>query len=110
MEMLIPNTGEVREILTILDSGSGINIINDQLVSDWEIPTLDTTTNIIFPNVEEKSSLSTQETCITIRLPNESGEIIEKSQNLRFTLSKNIPYGCLLGIHTLFPAFRVIYG
>lgn len=100
--MLIPSTGQTRETLAILDSGSGIDMISEQLAYDWEIPLLSSATNIIFPNQEEVSNMTTQELRVSLKLPNDKGNIVEKMQNLRFSLSKNIPYGCLLGIHSLF--------
>jgi len=106
IRMLIPSIGETKETIAILDSGSGINLVNEELVSDWGIPLLENKTKIIFPNNEEDSKGSTQEVEVSIKLPNEKGNIVEKKQNLRFSLSKNIPYGCLLGIYSLFN-FRI---
>jgi len=100
--VLIPSTGQEKETFAILDSGSGIDMISEELANDWEIPLLSSVTNIIFPNQEEVSNMATQEVRVAIKLLNEKGNIVEKIQNLRFSLSKNIPYGCLLGIHSLF--------
>lgn len=84
-----------------MDSGSRTDMISEQLARDWEITLLPSNINIIFQN-QELCNNTTQELCVTIKLPNEKGDIVEKTQNLRSSFSKNIPYGCLLGIHTLF--------
>ena len=98
----IPYTGELKEVVTILDTGSGVNLVNENLAYDWGLPLLATQNKIIFPNQEEDTSRVTQELNVSIKLPSTKGEIIEKKERLRFTLSKNIPYGCLLGIYSLF--------
>ncbi len=72
------------------------------LAYDWGLPLLSTQNKVIFPNQEENTSRVTQELNFTVKLPSTKGEIIEKKERLRFTLSKNIPYGCLLGIYSLF--------
>lgn len=85
-----------------MDTGSGVNLVNEQLALDWGLPLLKSKSKIVFPNQEEVTNNVTQEMTIIIKLPNHKGEITEKKQKLRFTFSKNIPYGCLLGIYSLF--------
>ena len=99
---MIPFTGEFKETTTIFDTGSGVNLISEQLAIDWGLPLITSRNKIIFPNQEEVTNRVTQEMSISIKLPNNKGEITEKEQRLRFTISKNIPYGCLLGIYSLF--------
>eukprot|EP00833_Pecoramyces_ruminatium_P001200 jgi/Orpsp1_1/1175232/evm.model.c7180000053105.1 len=100
--MLHPGTAEILHTVAILDPGSAVNLINYQLAEDWELPLIPDTTTVIFPNKKEYDPATTQELMVTINLRNHKGKIVEKKQALRFSLSKNIPYGCLLGIYTLF--------
>ena len=78
----------MRETVAILDSGSGINLINEDLAHDWGIPLLRDRTKIIFPNQKEVSNNITQELSVELKLHNDEGKIIEKKQELRFMLSK----------------------
>eukprot|EP00833_Pecoramyces_ruminatium_P011005 jgi/Orpsp1_1/1185037/evm.model.c7180000092080.1 len=77
-------------------------MMNEELASDWEIPLLTNKTKIIFPHQEEVVRNVTQEMYVSIKLPNDQGTLTEKRHGLRFTLSRNIPYGCLLGIYALY--------
>eukprot|EP00833_Pecoramyces_ruminatium_P003980 jgi/Orpsp1_1/1178012/evm.model.c7180000063721.1 len=98
----IPSTGENKEISAILDTGSSVNMVNEDLAYEWEIPLLPSRTKIVFPHQEEVSRNITQEMIISMRLPNDKGIVVTRKQGLRFTFSKNIPYGCLLGIYALY--------
>ena len=100
--ILNPFTGQYKDVATILDTGSGVNLVSEQLTLDWGLPLLESKSKIVFPNQEEVTNKVTQEMTVIMKLPNHEGEVIEKKQKLRFTLSKNIPYGCLLGIYSLF--------
>ena len=87
---------------TILDPGSAINLINYQLAEDWNLPLIPNATTVVFPNKKEYDLATTQELMVTFKLRDHKGKMVEKKQALRFSISKNIPYGCLIGIHSLF--------
>jgi len=77
-------------------------MVNDQLADDWNLPLISCKADITFPNSKEEIGYTTQELFTTISLPNNKGIKIVKTQSFRYSLSKNIPYGFLLGIHSLF--------
>jgi len=77
-------------------------MVNDQLANDWDLPLIPCDSNITFPNSKEEISYTTQDLFTTIELPNKKSMKVIKNQNFRFLLSRNIPYGFLLGIHSLF--------
>jgi len=83
--IMSPCTGERNETLSILDSGSGINLINEQLVNEWELPLIKIRKNIIFPNKNELNSATTQDQQVSITLPDERERKTTKNQTLRFS-------------------------
>jgi len=56
--ILISYKGEIKEIFTILDTGSDVNLVNENLSYDWGLPLLATQNKIIFPNQEDTSRVT----------------------------------------------------
>ncbi|OUM56399.1 hypothetical protein PIROE2DRAFT_19007 [Piromyces sp. E2] len=91
---ILPTLTVTKEIMVILDSGSGTNFVNKQLAEDWNcsltkfiskqlaedwnFPLLPTIFTTIFPNKIEEKCSTTKEIPTHFELPNEKGKLVGK--------------------------------
>jgi len=97
-----PTKSKSTESTAILDTASTVNLMSRTFAKDYDIPLLRNPTNITFPQSVEESNHATQELTVSINLMDKSGRKQIKEITTRFYLSDNIPYGCLLGVKTMF--------
>ena len=77
-------------------------MVSNSLIEDWNLPLVKDDASIIFPHTNESTTQITQELQITLSLDDSNGNKIEKTVALQFHVVKNIPYGFLIGVRTMF--------